>query len=132
MKERLRAARTEISSRFPLPESFWQQWIADEIISAERCVTQLHGSSFLVTSQLTCPGPCWSWLWHWSHTQGNALFVFSIPCPPASAEDVAAIEALYERAIKDYLSVPLWLEYIEVCDSIHERLAFQSHACSAG
>ena len=31
-----------------------------------------------------------------------------------SAEDVEAIEALYERALRDFLSVPLWASYIEV------------------
>lgn len=37
MKERLRSARADISARFPLPETFWREWIADEILSADRC-----------------------------------------------------------------------------------------------
>ncbi|CAM6111706.1 unnamed protein product [Calypogeia fissa] len=31
----------------------------------------------------------------------------------AGVEDVQAVEALYERGIQDYLSVPLWLEYLK-------------------
>lgn len=36
MKERFRTARADISARFPLPETFWRDWIADEILAADR------------------------------------------------------------------------------------------------
>lgn len=30
-----------------------------------------------------------------------------------SPEDAASVEALYERGVKEYLSEPLWVEYLE-------------------
>ena len=31
----------------------------------------------------------------------------------AGAEDIPAIEVLFDRAVGDYLSIPLWAQYLE-------------------
>jgi hypothetical protein len=93
LRSRVRAAREAQAARFPLTEALWRQWIEDEVDAAERCVLAAFRARRRQQRHLLArPNPR------------------DVAC---SAEDVDAIEALYERALRDYLSVPLWTSYIE-------------------
>ena len=67
LKRRLRAARESMSARFPLNETQWREWIADEVRA----------------------------------TRGKR------------SRRAKTVGRLFERAVSDYLSVPLWLGYAE-------------------
>ncbi|KAJ7294310.1 hypothetical protein O6H91_Y267000 [Diphasiastrum complanatum] len=47
----------------------------------------------------------------------------------SSSEDAASVEALYEHGVKEYLSVPLWVEYLEF---VEEHDAAVSQCTSQG
>jgi hypothetical protein len=103
LRGRLREACEAQAALFPLTEQQWRDWIDDEIAAAERC--------FATARMLLL-----------SAAQGPAIAVAvprkRIPNPGrchrgCSAEDVDRVEALYERSVRDYLSVPLWASFIE-------------------
>lgn len=45
---------------------------------------------------------------------------------PPSAEAIASVEELYERGVKDYLSIRLWLAYIEFLEEVDPSVAEMS------
>jgi hypothetical protein len=65
MRTRLREALGAMRAAFPLSESLWLDWVADELQAV------------------------------------------------GGAEDLPAVQALLEVAVQDYLSVPLWVQYLE-------------------
>jgi len=94
LRSRLRGACEAQAALFPLTEQQWRDWIDDEIAAAERCVMKAHEARCWLSTRGACPNP-------------------RVPCCARSAEDVDLVEALYERAVRDYLSVPLWASFIE-------------------
>ena len=73
-----------MAARFPLSEQLWREWLDDETEAASRCVFLRAPVKPLSLPNLN------------------------------SAEDIDGIRALYERAVADFLSVPLWCAYIQV------------------
>ena len=103
LRGRLREACEAQAALFPLTEQQWRDWIDDEIAAAERCAANARVVPYRTMQELAT---------------ALAVPCKRIPNPGRcrrgrSAEDVDRVEALYERAVRDYLSVPLWASFIE-------------------
>ena len=96
LRGRLREAREELAARFPLAEPLWREWLEDELEAAARCAPRVLRVCARVQA-------------HRSSSRALTL----VRRFGRSAEDVDALEALHERALRDALSVPLWVAYIE-------------------